>query len=174
MTELKKHFPVSSKWVGIKELQLKQDEVFLQTAAFAREFWKRLVKNLGERRAKQLMNSIMGVKQSGPREQREEAYMTGLIILYIRYLGMDESDAKIAKCIFESKPYFVECESGYFGIVNAIFTEEIMCRDQTILKRTPINKTLPTIKKQVERIRRSLIEDKIFPQEYAPRPYNRD
>ena len=174
MTELEKHPPGSSKRIGIKELSLKQDEIFRKSSRFAFQFWHGLVKNLGERRAKQLMNYVMGNKQSGRGEQREEAYLNGLIMLYIEYLGVEESDGQIAKRIFESKPYFVECESGYFAIVNAIFIEEVICEGQTIVRRTPINQTLPTIKKQVGRVRRSLIEEKLLSKEYAPRPYYRD
>jgi hypothetical protein len=67
----------------------------------------------------------------------------------------------------------VQCESGRSFIVNDLI-EELLCRGETIVKRTPINKSFPTMKKQVERVRRLLIEDKLLPKEYAPRPYYRD
>jgi hypothetical protein len=47
----------------------------------------------------------------------------------------------------------VQCESGRSFIVNDLI-EELLCRGETIVKRTPINKSFPTMKKQVERVRR--------------------
>jgi hypothetical protein len=157
MTDPEKYAPGSLNWLDVSELDFEQNEVFRKSADFAHEFWKRLVKNLGERRAKQLMNRVMGNKQSGPPERLEDYLLTLTIISFIRAYGQSESDAKIAKRILQ--------DGSSFSFV--------LDQGETIVKRT-ISKNHLAMKKQVERVRRSLIEEKILPKEYAPRQYCRD
>jgi hypothetical protein len=97
-----------------------------------------------------------------------------LIYFYVRAWGLEESDEKIAKRIVESRPYYVRCASGQRGVVNDWMTEEHLLGDETIVERTPIKKGLLAMKKHVERVRRWLIEEKILPEEYAPKQYYRD
>ena len=100
--------------------------------------------------------------------------MLTLIYSYIRAWGLEESDEKIAKRIIESKPYYANCAKGHCVVVNDWMTEEHLLGDEIIVKRTPINKGLPAMKKHVERVRQWLIEEKILPKEYAPKQYYRD
>jgi len=157
MTDPENYNPGSLYWLDVSELDFEQNEVFRKSADFAYEFWKRLVKNLGERRAKQLMNRVMGNKQSGPRDRLEDYVLTLSIILYIRAYGQSESDAKIAKRILEG------------GSSLSL----ILDQGGTIVKRT-ISKSHLAMKKQVERVRRLLIEDKLLTDEWAPKRYSRD
>jgi hypothetical protein len=141
-----------------------------EALGFADKFWKMLVEKVGKDQAKHIMNIVMGKKKDG---RRGDFPMYNLIFCYIRSWGQHESDEKIAKRIFESKPHYVQCKSGEFGIVNDWMTEERVLWDETVVKRTPINKGLPALKKQVERIRQWLIDEKILPKEYAPKGYSR-
>jgi hypothetical protein len=147
--------------------------VFLVSVQRAVEFWESLVEAVGERRAKQIMKFVAGDKKSGPRERSEDYLMTLTIVLFIRFFGLFKSDEKLAKLILKSGPSFVRCKSGRsFIVVDQI--EESLCRGETIVQRTPINKSLPAMKKQVGRVRRLLIEDKLLPKEWAPKPYYRE
>jgi hypothetical protein len=178
MTDPKKKLPESTKGrcadpLGGSLVNPKQYGVFLESLERAAKFWSSLVGAVGERRAKQIMKFVTGDKKSGPRERYDDYLMTLAIVVFIRFFGLSESDGKIARRILESGASFVQCESGRSFIVNDLI-EELLCRGETIVKRTPINKSFPTMKKQVERVRRLLIEDKLLPKEYAPRPYYRD
>jgi hypothetical protein len=151
----------------------KQYGVFLESVERAMEFYRSLVDAVGERRAKQIMKFVAGDKKTGTPQRPEDYSMDVAIILFIRLLGRFKSDEKIAKLILDGRPSFVQCKSGRSYIVNDLI-EELLCRGETIVKRTPINKSLKTMKKQVERIRRLLIEDKLLPKEWAPKAYYRD
>jgi hypothetical protein len=146
------------------------NDTSLKALEIADALWKKLVKAVGGRQAKQIMHFVMDEKKGG----RPGDPMLVLIYCYIRACGPNESDEKIAKSIIKSKPYYVKCESGECGVVNDWMTEERHFGDETIVKRTPINKGLPAMKKHVGRVRRWLIEEEILPKEYAPRPYYRD
>jgi hypothetical protein len=146
-------------------------DVRLRPFEFAVAFWKKLVNAVGERRAKHIMHSVMAKKKEG---RPGDTPLFVLIYCYIRAWGQRESNEKIARRIFESKPYYVQCESGEVGVVNDWMTEERLLWDETIVKRTPINKGLPALKKQVERVRQWAIEEGILPKVYAPRIYYRD
>ena len=115
------------------------------------------------------MHAVMDDKKTG----RLGNPMISIDLLLHSAWGLEESDEKIAKRIIESKPYYARCESGHVAVVNDWMTEERLLRDETIVKRTPINKGLPALKKQVGRVRRWLIEEKILPKEYAPKQYYR-
>jgi hypothetical protein len=142
-------------------------EAPLKAFASAEAFWKELVEAVGEFQAKQIMQSVMGEKKTG----RSGDPMTMLVYASISIWGLVESDEKIAKRIIESKPHYVESASGKSGVVNEWMTEESIVGDEIIIKRTPINKSLPAMKKHVGRVRQWLIEEKILPKEYAPKPY---
>jgi hypothetical protein len=135
-------------------------EVVHKSKLLARELWKRLVKNVGERQAKMTMLEIMGDKQSGPRNE----FLINFIRDFIRYCGPDQSDEKIAKHILKSKP---EIDVDVF-----IASKEKVVEIQT--KKMRIDKGLAALKKQVGRIRREMIEEGSLPKDYAPRPYCRD
>ncbi len=178
MSDLEKNLPKTSNArrvdpLGGSLVNPKQYGVFLESLERAVEFWTGLVDAVGERRAKQIMKFVAGDKKSGPRERSEDYLMTLTILLFIRFYGLNESDGKIAKRILDSGASFVQCKSGSAFVVNDLI-EESLCQGETIVKRTPINKNFPTMKKQVERIRRLLIEDKLLPKEWAPKPYYRD
>jgi hypothetical protein len=147
-----------------------QRDVGLKALVLAGALWEKLAKAVGEREAKQIMHFVMGEKKKGRRTDP----MFYLIYIYIRVWGLDESDEKIAKRIIESKPYYLKCASGECGVVNDWMTAERLLGDETIVKRTPINKGLPAMKRHVARVRQWLIEETILPKEYAPRPYYRD
>jgi hypothetical protein len=144
--------------------------VRLEALGFADKFWKLLVKKVGNGQAKHIMDIVMRNKKDG---RPGDLALWGSIFRYIYLWGQHESDEKIARRFLESKPYYVECESGLFGIANVSTTEECLFWDETIVRRTPINKGLQAIKRQVGRIRRWLIEAEILSKEYAPRPYYR-
>lgn len=144
------------------------DDVGLKVLESACEFWENLVKDVGERQAKHIMQIVMDNKKVG---RHGDLPMFVLIFCYIRIWGLHELDEKIAKRIFENKPHYVHFESGNLWVVDDWMTEERILWDKTIVERTPINKGIPTIKKQVERVRRWLIEEKILPKEYAPKTY---
>jgi hypothetical protein len=178
MTDLEKNLPKSSNArrldpLGGSLVNPNQYGVFLESLQSAVEFWSGLVDAVGERRAKQIMKFVAGDKKSGPRERSEDYLMTLAIVVFIRFFGLSESDGKIAKRILDSGASFVQCKSGRAFIVNDLI-EETLCQGETIVKRTPINKSFSTMKKQVERVRRLLIEDKLLPKEWAPKPYYRD
>jgi hypothetical protein len=142
---------------------------------FAHEFWKRLVGRVGEPTAKAIMQRVMG-RRGGGRTRTDEAHAlnTFMYALIRRFPG--STDGNIAKAIFESAPHYIQYESGAIAVVNDWMTEEDMSLDDDpiIGARRPINKSLPTLKKQVERVRRETLGWGILPKEYAPRKYRRD
>jgi hypothetical protein len=130
-----------------------------ESKEFAVKFWKLFVKKLGERKAKEIMRELMGDKAPGPRRSHEDKALINLIRNCIRDGGPNQSDKKIAKRILESK---LE--------LDVVIFEGAEHQN----KRTRIGKGLPALEKQVERIRREMIEECSLPKEYAPRPYHRD
>jgi len=132
---------------------------------FATEFWKRLVKAVGERQAKDIMHLVMDNKKMG---RRGDLPMFILIFSSI-VMWPDESDEKIAKRIVESTPCCVRYESGAVGVVNDWTTEA----RETVIERTPMKKSLTAIEKQVGRIRRWAIEEGFLVEEYAHKRYYR-
>jgi hypothetical protein len=150
-----------------------RDTVWGKSAEFAREFWKRLVNNVGEPDARDIMHHVMGEKKPGRRRTDKDYAMIAFIYGYIRR-HRDLTDGRIAKQIFESKPFYVQYESGAFAIVNNEITEAYMTfPDDPIVERSPFKKSLTAIQKQVERTRRWTIAEAILPKEYAPRNYVR-
>lgn len=139
----------------------------------ARQLWKRLVENVGEPKAKEIMRLVMGEGKPGPRLTDEDIAMTGFIYSYIRR-EQNQTDRKIAKHLFESNPYYLYYESGAVAIANNEITETYMSLDgDPIVERKPIEKSLSAIQKRVERIRRWAIKENILPKDYSPRAYSR-
>lgn len=148
--------------------------VWLKSREFASDFWKRLVNNLGESEAKDMMRHIIGDKKPGPSSDEEEALFL-FIHTNLLLVGLELTDGKLAEYIFESRPHYLIRESGMVGVANDVFTETYLSLpDDPVVDRRPINKSLAAIKKQVERIRRRAIEEGTLPTSYAPRPYHRD
>lgn len=165
----RKHPEVVAQTVQLMTEAMGASEVHdpeLEVLNEADAFWKYLVETVGKPRAKQIMQFVMGEKKTG----RSGDLMLPLISNYIHVWGLEESDEKIAKRIIESKPYYAKCAKGHCVVVDDWMTEERLS-DETIVARTPINKRLPAMKKHVGRVRQWLIEEKILPKEYAPKPY---
>ena len=149
--------------------------VWLKSHEFASDFWKRLVNNLGESEAKEMMRHMTGDKKPGPPRTDEEVALVVFIYANILHFGLDERDGKLAKHIFESQPYYLIHELGCVSVANNEFTETFLSfSDDPVVDRRPIDKSLAAIKKQVGRIRRRAIEEGTLPTSYAPRPYHRD
>ena len=140
----------------------------------ARELWKRLVGRVGEAEAKEIMRHVMGAKRVGRPKTDENRALMCFIYSYIRR-QRNQTDKTIAKHIFESKPYYIECESGAIAVVNNEVTETFMSSaDDPIVQRRPLNKSLTAIQKQTERIRRWTIAEDLLPKDFAPRNYCRE
>jgi hypothetical protein len=145
------------------------------TLVLADALWKKLVKNVGEPEAKEIMRRLMGDKKPGPRVTDHGAAMTCFIYAYILHFGLNNNDGVIASRIFESGPHYLEFKSGAVAVANSDFTEEYMSLDDDpIIGRRPVGMSLAAIKKRVERLRRSSIEEELLPRRYAPRAYCRD
>jgi hypothetical protein len=152
-----------------------RDAVRRKSAEYTHEFWKRLVKNVGEPEAKDIMRHVMGDKKPGPPRTDEDIALTMLIYAYLFHWGSHQTDAKIAERIFESEPRYLELKSGAIIFANSDFSETyVSLPDDPIVGRRPIDLKLAAIKKRVERIRRWAIEEDELPKAYAPRPYRRD
>lgn len=143
---------------------------------FMREMWKRSVKAVGKHQAKEIMREIMGDKEPGPRKTDEDNALDDFIRAYISHCGPKQGDEKIAKRLRKSKPYYVQWDSGAIVVASDEFETEINSAlvEYPKAKRTPINKGLPALKKQVERVRRQAIEDGLLGREFAPKIYRRD
>jgi hypothetical protein len=85
---------------------------------YARRLWKSLVTNVGEPEAKEIMRHIMGDKKPGPLRTDEDTALTMFIYIYLLHWGADQTDAKIAKRIFESKPRYLQLNSGAIVVAN--------------------------------------------------------
>lgn len=135
-------------------------------AQFARKLWKLLVNKVGEPKAKETMRRVMGDKQPGRPSTPQEDMLSIVVPVYI-LKNAHESDEKIARRILESG-YCVLYKRGMFAVVNGDATDHL---DDPTLERKPIEKSLTAMKKQVERIRREMIEDRLLPKEYSPKTY---
>jgi hypothetical protein len=113
---------------------------------------------------------------SGPRRTDEDDALTVFIYAYLFHWGLDQTDAKIAKRIFGSKPCYLQLDSGAIVVANNNeFSEtHLSLSDDPIVERRPIDLKFGAIKKRVERIRRWTIKDDMLPKAYAPRLYRRD
>jgi hypothetical protein len=149
----------------------------------AHRLWKLLVAKVGQSKAKRVMLGVMGDKKPGPQnkpERRLNELIQGCISRYAR-----ESDEKIAKRILARKLHYVRYESGGIGIMNGdeltrddIISWEVDGDEYTvdcvrIAEWNSIGKSLISLKKRVQRIRRQMIEDGSLGKEYAPRRYYR-
>lgn len=143
---------------------------------YANALWKHLVKNVGEPQAKGIMRHVMGDKKPGRPRTEEKDALTVFIYVQILHWGLDQTDGKIASRIHKSNPYYVRFESGAVAVANNEFTEAQMgpAEDDPIVGREPIYMQLASMKKQVERLRRWLIEENLLARTYKPRPYHRD
>jgi hypothetical protein len=153
-----------------------RQQVVRKSKLLASELWKRLVKNVGEHQAKETMRQIMGDNEPGPPRTHEDNALIDHICAYIHYCGPNLSDEKIAKRIFESKPYYVQFGSGEIVVASKEFQVEA---DATLAEYPnavcrPIGKGLVALKRQVGRVRRWAIEEGLLAKEYTPRPYRRD
>jgi hypothetical protein len=152
-----------------------RDELRRKSAHYAEAFWKQLVKNVGEREAKEIMRVVIGDKKPGPRVKDEDLALIGVIYAYILRWGPDQTDGKIANRLFESNPHYIIFESGTIAIANDEITESYLSSsDDPIVSRRPFDMHLHAIKKRVERFRRWAIEEEMLSEAYAPRPYYRD
>ena len=79
-------------------------------AAAAQVFWERLIKKVGEPEAKKIMRHEMGDKKPGPPLTDEGVALRMLIYTYLLHWGSGQTDAKIAKRIFESEPRYLHYE----------------------------------------------------------------
>jgi hypothetical protein len=150
-------------------------DVRRQSYEFASAFWKRLVKNVGEPEAKDIMRHLMGDKKPGRRATDEGAALTRLIYGYLLRFGEKNTDRKIACHIFESDPHYLDFESGAVAVANSDLIEEYLrLDDDPIVGRRPIAMSLAAIRKRVERLRRWSIEEDLLPRGHAPRSYRRD
>ena len=145
-------------------------------AAASHVFWGRLIKKVGEPEAKEIMRHVMGGKKPGPPRTDENMALTMFIYTCLLHWGADQTDAKIAKRIFKSKPRYLQLNSGAIVVANNNkFSETYLSLpDDPIVERRPIDLKYGAIKKRVERIRRWTIKDDMLPEAYAPRPYHRD
>ena len=148
---------------GDLERFYERHELVSKNKVLATRLWKALVKNLGERQAKETMREIMGDKVPGPRRSDEDKVLIEFIRDYIRGCGPNLSDEKIAKRILEST-----LELDVDTSVASKKGVEIQTRQMRI------DKGLAALEKHVGRIRREMIEECSLPKEYAPRPYRRD
>jgi len=151
-------------------------DIYCNSEKLAGELWKRLVKNVGGSKAKEIMRHVMGGKKPGPPPTDEDIALNLFIYGYLLHWGLDQTDGQIAKRIFESKPRYLQLDSGTVVVANdAEFSETYLCSsDDPIVGRRPIDMKRKTIQKRVERIRRWTIEEDALPKAYAPRPYHRD
>lgn len=146
-------------------------------AAAAHVFWERLVNKVGEPEAKGIMRHEMGDKKSGPPLADEDIALRLFIYGYLLHWGADQTDAKIAKRIFESEPQYLELKSGAVIVANTYneFNETYMSDpDDPVVGRRPIDMDFSALKKRIERHRRWAIKEEFLPKECAPRNYCRD
>jgi hypothetical protein len=148
----------------------RNNAVELEAVEFAFKFWKILVKKVGELKARDILRRLTSDKKMG---RREEPGLAVLIYAHVRVRGLNDSAEQIAKRILKNKPYYVVFESGKYGLVDGEFITEAKLGGQTIIRKMPLKKELKALKKQVERIRRQMIEDGILPKVYSPRTYYR-
>ena len=157
----------------LKQLNLPGERingVELEAMEFAFKFWEILVTKVGELKAKDILRRLTGDKKMG---RREEPGLTVLIYAHIRVRGLNKSAEKIAERILKNKPYYVVYESDKYALVDGEFITEATLGGQTIVRKMPLKKELKALKKQVERIRRQMIEGGILPKVYSPRTYYR-
>lgn len=158
------------------------DDRYRESKRIAEELYKRITKNVGVPAAKEMMRSIMGDKKPGPRRTDEAVALDCFIYAYLLHWGADQTDAKIAKRIFESEPYYVELDSGAVIVVNNKEFSESFCdltddsnlADDPIISRRAITVSLGAIEKRVERFRRWAIKEDHLSKGHAPRQYTRD
>lgn len=153
-----------------------RDFVWSESYVLAGALWKRLVKNVGESEAKGIMRHLMGDKKPGRPGTDEKDALKVFIYVHLLHWGLGQTDGKIASRIHKSNPYFVQFESGAVAVANSEFTEAHMCpaEDDPIVGRKPIDMGLAAIKKRVERVRRTAIDDDLLSKDYKPRSYHRD
>lgn len=150
-------------------------DLWNKSEGYARRFYELLVTKVGEPKAKEIMRHVMGGKKPGPPMTDDDIALKMLIYTYLLHWGEDQTNAKIAKRIIESKPRYLELKSGAIIFANNDFSETYMSLpDDPIVGSRPIDLKLAAIKKQVERIRRWTIKDGMLPEAYAPRQYRRD
>ena len=160
------------KFLECVNRRTQRDKVRREAEEYAQKFWKLLLEKVGDSEAKEIMRHLMGDKKAGPRRTEEDVALSMFIFGYLLHFGLDHTDAKIAEHIFESKPCYLQLESGAIVVSNnADFSATYSFTDDPIVGRRPINMTFPAIKKQVERHRRSAIKEERLPKTYAQRPY---
>jgi hypothetical protein len=171
---LSKHFGLDTADKWLREayppgLASKSHDATREALKSAAELWKRLVKDVGERQAKDIMHSVMGNKKTG----RRGGLLMDTLILNSISMWPGESDEKIAKRIVESSPCRVRYESGAVSIWADWMSDarETTIARETIIKRTPIKMSLSAIKKQVGRIRRWAIAVGLLGEVYAHKRY---
>lgn len=133
--------------------------------------WKGLVSAVGEAKAKRIMLAALESKKTGA---PSDDGFNNLICQYIREFGVPTSDAKIAKRIYDSKPYYVRCQSGAFGVASSEIGEgNITLGRDEVVERTPTNKKLGAVRQQVRRLRDEMIEADLLPADEMPKGYGR-
>lgn len=135
----------------------------------AAEFWRRIICAVGEKKARAIMDRVMSREKPGASPNYA---LNNLIMRYIQSLGLDMTDGKIAKRIHESKPYHVRCNSGASGVASKEIDEgKITHGRDEVIEREPINIKLIALKKQVERVRRQMLDAGDLPEAWRPRSY---
>jgi hypothetical protein len=138
-----------------------------------RELWKRIIAITGdERAAKNMMRVIMKEGKPGPRSTDQKDVLKVFIYACLRRFGPQQSDEQIAAYILTSGAYYLQYQSGAFGIASNDLPEATFA-DDTIVERITIDKSPTALKKQVERVRKWTIRELLLSEEYSPRCYSR-
>jgi hypothetical protein len=145
----------------------------IKSEEFAREFWKRLVNNIGEPEAKKMMRRIMGIGKPGPSTTDYDIFITCFIYGHLLHFGQFLNDRQIADFISRTSPCYVLLASGAIVVESDVFPHKEY-PDDPIVKRQPIERTHTALKKKVERIRREMIGEGYLTEAYSPRPWHRD
>lgn len=171
----------SEEFSNLRHL-LAKFELQREAEKLASLLWEKLVAKVGKSTAKNIMRRVMGDNKLGRPETAETEALMFFIYAHVLNFGRHQSHREIARRIFESKPHYVQCESGAIGIASSGLTavgarpekEEDLAKDDPVVRQWPLKMGLAAIQKRVERVRKRALNEDLLPKEYAPKLYRHD